>query len=473
MQKRSRLLISSLAGLVGVGALSASLSFSPAFAANPKVKLSIGDWPTKTDSNYQEYETWETEFQKLYPNVTIKPEAMTWYNDGGVPFYTAAAAGQLPNVNPVPFTEPQKMISAGYAINITKELKATGWLPYLDKNYLKIAQKNGQTYGVPTYAYVLGLDYNVKLFKEAGLVTKSGAVAVPTTWAQVAQDAVKIKAKTKAIGFLFPTTNNYGGWLWLPILRGFGGHTEKKVDGKWKAVFNSPQAVAAMTYLKELRWKYNVIEPDYLTAQADTEQLFGTGQVGMTIGGGVGVSTMVEQYKFNALADFGEAAMPAGPDGAFATTGGGFNMFAPGTTPAQVDAGINWQTFTGAGPLLSKGTLAGFVTTVQTDLKDHYPVGPGLMSPEALVFNNKAPIVKAENAYMKTHSNLNMANFASYLNDGAKSIRPEPPIDAQNVYAALDSVIQAVFANKNANVQALLNQAAKNFQQTFLNNVNG
>jgi hypothetical protein len=42
---------------------------------------------------------------------------------------------------------------------------------------------------------------------------------------------------------------------------------------------------------------------------------------------------------------------------------------------------------------------------------------------------------------------------------------PEPPASTQSVYHALDSVVQAVLTDRNANVQQLLDQANATAQE--------
>ena len=57
-------------------------------------------------------------------------------------------------------------------------------------------------------------------------------------------------------------------------------------------------------------------------------------------------------------------------------------------------------------------------------------------------------------------------NYTSFINSTI-ALRPEPHNQTQKMYAALDPVMQAVLTNANADPQALLNQAAQQFQQVL------
>ncbi len=58
--------------------------------------------------------------------------------------------------------------------------------------------------------------------------------------------------------------------------------------------------------------------------------------------------------------------------------------------------------------------------------------------------------------------------YKTYLEQAAQTARPEPPIDTQEMYAALDRAILGVLKDKDADPQALLTAAAQEFQANFL-----
>ena len=101
---------------------------------------------------------------------------------------------------------------------------------------------------------------NVALFKEAGLVDKDGLPLYPKTWAELAETAKKIKDKTGAAGFCLLAKDNAGGWHFTNLAWGFGANFSVQKGGKWVAQVNTPEAIAAMQYVKDLKWKsYNFV----------------------------------------------------------------------------------------------------------------------------------------------------------------------------------------------------------------------
>lgn len=455
------------AGLLSAFSIAATSGRSPA-ATPRKITLSIGGWPAKTNkSGYVEYQAYTRAFEHLYPNVKVVPDSLTWWSDGAAPFYAAAAAGQLPNFNTVPFTDPGRMISQGYAIPINNELKQAGWLKYLNPTYLKLTSKNGKIYGIPDGAYTMGLLVNIAVFKKAGLMTKAGLPEFPKTWTQLAQDAVIIKKKTGAVGFFFPTIDNQGGWQFDDIAWSYGMKAETFKNGKWYATFDDPGGVKALQYLKNLRWKYHVLEPNILETVNNAEQLAGTNNLGMYLGTPGYQNTSIQNYHM-AVNGAGEGEMPGGPRGVVAQTGGAIVMFAPKTSPAQVMAGIHWLAITGFSPFTTKSVLQGFKEGLITSKKLGLAIGPQ----NTVVWKANTPIVKAENKLNAQYTNVTMGYWNNYLNHDTQHLHAEPKVDAQEYYAVMDGAIQKVLTDKSANPAAVLKKAAQDFQSTYLNPYN-
>ena len=62
----------------------------------------------------------------------------------------------------------------------------------------------------------------------------------------------------------------------------------------------------------------------------------------------------------------------------------------------------------------------------------------------------------------------NVPYYKTYVEKAGQYARPEPPIATQELYAVLDGVIQTVLTDENAVPQALLTQAAQEFQAKYL-----
>src|ERR1700685_349124 len=182
----------SVACLVAVcGAVAASAS-----SGAKQVTISVASLiPGSTAAATQQFNNQVAEFEKANPSIKVKSVQYQWT---GPTFAAKLAAGTLPTVFTVPFTDARSLGDNGQLADLTSEVKA---LPYFNKfNPAVIAEgtdAKGQVVAVPTAAYAQALHYNRKLFTEAGLNPNKP----PTTWAQVAADAKLIAQKTGQAGY--------------------------------------------------------------------------------------------------------------------------------------------------------------------------------------------------------------------------------------------------------------------------------
>ena len=196
-------------------------------------------------------------------------------------------SGQLPTIYSTHFTEVSQIIAAGYSADLTDELKKQGIYDKINKDVLDLVSKDGKVYAFPSAAYILGIAFNVDDFQAAGLMNADGTPQQPKTWDELAQFAVKLKQATGRPGFVFPTANNNGGWQFTQIAWSYGADfMEKGSDGKWKAVFNSPEAAEALQWIKDLKWKYDVLPANTLIDHEELYKTFGTKAASMVIGAG-------------------------------------------------------------------------------------------------------------------------------------------------------------------------------------------
>src|SRR5882762_5272118 len=151
--------------------------------------------PGSTPEAITQFNNQVAAFQKANPSIKVKPIEYQWT---GPTFAAKLAAGTLPTVFEVPFTDARSLGDNGQLADLTAEAKA---LPYFAKyNPAVIAEgtdSKGQIVALPKGAYAQALHYNRKLFSAAGLDPNKP----PTTWAQVAADAKQIAAKTGQAGY--------------------------------------------------------------------------------------------------------------------------------------------------------------------------------------------------------------------------------------------------------------------------------
>lgn len=455
----------------GCRAVGAALALSlPAFAlaacssgtgggasAGGKVTITVADLPTaqQSPSLRAQFLAAVSAFEKLHPNITVKPSEYEWAADT---FPARLASGQLETVFSVPFTEPQSLIANGQVADLSQDVATDPELKQLNPRLLAVAQANGKTYGIPASGYAEGLMYNRALFTRAGLDPNQP----PTTWAQLAADAKKIAGLGNGtVGFAMPTEQNTGGWSLTMINTAFGNQMEQKGgSGKYVANFNSAPGVAALTQLKTMRWNDHSMGDKALMTIDDVQKLMASGKLGMMMSAGDWLTTVI-QTDGGPRADIGMGQMPQ--SGGNATlTGGSMEMISPKATDAQREAGIQWIEYEYLRTHQDPSAIASYYSAQAQQS------GAVIGYPELPLFNEtvQATFEQARKPYV----NLPTQNYAPYVRSlNSLNYVPEPPIDAQTVYKMLDGAVQQVLSESGANPKTVLDSAANQVNSTLAN----
>lgn len=425
------------------------------------VTISVGNWPDETRPDVlADYNRVRDGFMEKYPYITV--EGDTYAYDPQT-FTMKAAAKQLPTMFTTYFTEVSSIINSGYAADLTDALKANGWYDSMNPELRDlITGADGELYGVPTDAYAQGLYINKKLFEEAGLVNEDGSVMVPQTFEELGEFAQTIKEKTGKAGFVMPTTNNQGGWHFLNIAWAFGVEfMTQDENGKWQAAFDTQEARDALQFVKDLRWKYDALLDDTVIDLDKMNQYFGTYQAAMMFNNPPGKLT---QNYGTEIGDIYVTRMPAGPAGRFSQMGGNLYMFTADATPEQIDAGLKFLEYWGRGPELTDEQAESLSLTYKSD----HDSGAIVMDRDAFnVWVNEDTINK-KIELRSEYTNVDPADYADYYAFEDVTIKPEPSVCAQELYAVLDGCIQEVITNENADVDQLITDAAHDFQVNHL-----
>ena len=454
-------------------ALSAAMSITLLSGCGNKVSdkdeqgrtvISIGAWPALGHKDLDAMNKRKDDFEKANPDVVINGDQ--WKFDLKS-FYAKAAGGQLPTVFNTNYTEVSQVISAGYSADLTEVLKKRGYEGKFNKNVLSVISKDDKIYAFPKTAYVLGLSYNTELFEKAGLMEADGTPKQPKDWEEVREFAVKIKEATGKPGFVFPTAANNGGWIFTPLAWSYGVEFMKKDGDKWKATFNTPECAAALEYIKDLKWKYDVLPANSLITSAEYFKIFGTGGAGMMITAG-DVPTSVVQYGMTPD-QLGIMAMPKGPKKYVTLLGGSVWNIKGGSTTDQIDASIRWLEQTN-NYNATDDFIANKKQSLQKDLDANKLIGIKSMSP----WSQDTDAVKTESALIDEYANSNINHvklYNEFVADCPAEIKPEEPVCAQELYAILDNCIQEVLTNKDADCAAVLEKANSDFQTNYLDNI--
>lgn len=432
------------------------------------VEISIGGWPKEeTDaSRYAAMEKSKEEFEDKYPWITVKEENWGYSVSEFLP---KAAANQLPDLGMTYFTEVNRIAEAGYASDLTEMMDKYGYTDKIDDNVKELVTIDGKIYYVPDYVYILGLVANKGLFEEAGELNEDGTIPWPDTWEELGELAGRIKEKTGKIGFQMPTMTNTGGWLFTNIAWSYGTEFLKQEDGKWVAAFNSEECAAALQFVHDLKWKYNALSDNLFVDSNEYYSTYGSEQVAMMIGD-LSYSNMawyIDQYQMNPD-HMAWGKMPAGPEGRYALSGGNVYMIPNSAGPEKYDALFKWMDHIGIGPEMTPEAEENYDAQMKGYAEKGVPVLDELWS----VVWKGGDSYEKKTAIHKKYANANMDNFRSYLDDDDVIFRPEPEVCAQELYSILDNCIQEVLQDENADIPAILERAANDFQVNYLDNEN-
>jgi multiple sugar transport system substrate-binding protein len=442
--KSTRVAMTVVAAVVlGIGASSAAGSTSSV----KTVKISVASLiPGSTQQAINQFNAQVKEFEKKNPTIKVKPVEYQWT---APTFAAKLAAGTLPTVFEVPFTDARTLGDNGQLSNLTPYFKK---LPYHNKYNKRVLAEGtdakGQIIALPKGAYAQALHYNRALFKQAGLNPNKP----PTTWAQIRKDARIITQKTGKPGYVEMAKNdNTAGWILTTLVYSLGGRMEKGIGTHAKATLNNKYTVHALNMLKAMRWTDNSMGSNFDLGWSDINQAFAAGQVGMYISGSDVYTNLVQAYNVNP-SFYGLTTIPLAKNKKAGVLGGGtLAAVRPKINKAQLSAAMKWISFFYEQPLVSKKQA---IRNAKTLVANHQPVGV----PALPLFNKKQ--YDLANKWIKPYINVPLGQMKPFLKGIFKQkLIPEPEASTQSVYNALNAVVEAVLTNKDTNVAQMLQQA--------------
>jgi ABC-type glycerol-3-phosphate transport system substrate-binding protein len=385
-------------------------------------------------------------FEKANPSIKVKPVEYQWT---GPTFAAKLAARTLPTVFEVPFTDARTLGDNGQLADLTAEVKK---LPYYSKyNKAVLAEgttSKGKIIALPKGAYAMALHYNRKLFTDAGLNPNKP----PTTWAQVRAYAKQITQKTGKAGYAeMGKADNSAGWIFTTLVYSLGGRMETGRGTSAKATLNNAKAVTALNMIKNMRWTDNSMGSNFDMGWSDINQAFAAGNVGMYLNGSDVYTNLVSASNIDPSV-YGLATIPLAKNKTAGVLGGGTMVAVrPDANAAARSAAVKWIDFFYERPLVDKAQA---IRNAKTLVAGKQPVGV-----PALPLFNKAQYDLA-NSWIKPYINVPQAQMKPFTTGiYNQTVVPEPAASTQSVYHSLDTAIQAVLTDKNANVQQLLDQA--------------
>jgi multiple sugar transport system substrate-binding protein len=433
------------AGLLGLDAL-ASCGSSPVSSSSSSIVTATVNTlpPSSNQGAVYVFNQVIKQFEQTHPG-----EKIVGKNDPYDPttYFAKLAAGQAEDATQSYFTEPPLLIKKHALADITDLAKGWQYFSSYNPGIISIAtdSSTGKVYGIPQNGYALGIYYNRKMFKAAGLDPDKP----PTTWDDFRSYANHLKSSSVA-GFAETSSSNQGGWHFTNWMYTAGGDMQSE-DGT-KALFSSDKGVSVLQLLKEMRFTDQSMTKQQLFTQADTLQLLATNKVAMVVMAPDQLNTLKSQYQAN-MDDFGIGPMPQNGGNA-ALTGGNIFVFNPKSSQDAIKAAFDYIIYSNFD-----------LTVLESSLASQAAAGQVVGAPTNVLFTNGAFQQKV-NALNAKYANVPLQNYAPFLNSTVK-LRAEPRNQTQKMYAVLDTAVQAVLTNPNADPQTLLTQAAQQFQQVL------
>jgi len=439
-----------VAGLVAVCATAAAVG-----STTKTVTISVASLiPGSSQAAIDQFNAQVSQFERLNPSINVKPVEYQWT---APTFAAKLAAGTLPTVFEVPFTDARTLGDNGQLADLTPYAKA---LPYFSKyNKAVLAEgidAKGRIIALPKGAYAQALHYNRKLFQQAGLDPNKP----PTTRAQLQKDALIISQKTGKAGYVeMAKDDNTAGWILTTLTYAFGGRMETGHGTHSVATLNNKQTVSVLNMLHHMRWVDNSMGSNFDYGWSDINQAFAAGNVGMYVSGSDVYTNLVQASNIDPSI-YGLATIPLAKNKNAGVLGGGTEVAVkPTAKSAELAAAVKWIDFFYEQPLVSKSQA---IRNAKTLVANKQPVGV-----PALPLFNKAQYALA-NTWIKPYINVPLDQMKPFTTGiFNQTLVPEPAASTQSVYHSLDAVVEAVLTNKNADIQGMLQQANAAAQQAI------
>ncbi|MFC5287062.1 ABC transporter substrate-binding protein [Actinokineospora guangxiensis] len=385
------------------------------------------------------------QFEQANPDIDIQPQEYTWT---ATTFTAQLAGGTIPDVFNVPFTDGRGLIERKQIADVSAQVAALPYAAAFNPNVAAAGQApDGKQWAVPIAAYGQALHYNRTLFTEAGLDPDKP----PTTWAEVRSAAKQIAERTGQTGYAQMTQGNTGGWILTTLAYAQGGRTEKLAGEKAEATIDTPQMTEVLTSLRAMRWDDNAMGANFLLDWGTINQEFSAGKVGMYVTGSNVYNNLATQNGLKP-ADYGVTTLPLADSPEAGVLGGGdLAVVSPHAGDRVKDAAVKWIDFYWLGRLTNQEAAA---LDAKTQKASDQPVG----APELPVFDratheNRQKWI-AEYVTVPTEQ---MAPYTAKMFD--QPLVTEPTRSTQDVYGILDTVVQTVLTDRDADIPALLKGA--------------
>jgi len=451
MKSPARVLLAGVAVAATVGALVGCSAGGAADSSDGKVELRVATFPPGADAAaYEAFEAQEKQFEADNPDIDVIGVEYEWE---GPTFAVQLAGGSLPDVFTVPFTDAKTLLENGQLMDVTAEMDELGYTDSFNPIILDaVTGPDGKLYGFPRQAYANALSYNRELFEAAGLDPDSP----PETWDEVREYAKQIEDATGKAGYSQMAINNTGGWQLTVGTVARGGRTQiDNADGTAESTIDNPATKAVLEFLHALKW-----EDDSFGSKVDLDwgtinQEFAAGNVGMYTTGSDIYTALVRDFGLDP-AVYGMTVIPLEGDEPGTLGGGDIAVMSPTIDDATKAAGVRWIDWYYMQKLLNEDAAV-------KDAKTLDESGQAVGTPLLPVLSRE--LYEESLIWIQDYINVPLDQMAPFR----ERIWDQTPVGeakkkTQEVYSLLDTVVQTVLTDENADIDALLAQAQTDAQ---------
>ncbi|MCE0509018.1 extracellular solute-binding protein [Microbacterium sp. KKR3/1] len=450
MKSPTKALVAGVAVLATVGAL-AGCTPSGDDGADGKTELRVATFPPGADAAaYEAFAAQEKQFEKERPDIDIIGVEYEWE---GPTFAVQLAGGSLPDVFTVPFTDSKTLLENGQLMDVTDAIEELGYTDKFNPIILDgVTGSDGKIYGFPRQAYAAALHYNRDLFEAAGLDPDNP----PQTWDEIRTAAKAITDATGKAGYAQMAINNTGGWQLTSQTVARGGRTQTdNSDGTAESTIDNDATTAALQFLHDVKWEDGSFGSKVDLDWGTINQEFAAGNIGMYTSGSDIYTALVRDFGMEPSI-YGMTVVPMEGDDPGTLGGGDIAVISPTVDDATKAAAVTWIDWYYMQKLMDEDAAV-------LDAKTLNESGQAVGTPLLPVLSRE--LYDESQEWIADYINVpveQMAPFSDRIWD--QTPVGEPKVKTQEVYALLDTVVQKVLTDQNADIDALLAQAQTDAQ---------
>ncbi len=264
------------------------------------------------------------DFEKEYPNITVKPVFSGGYGDVKTTIQTTIEGGGKPPALAVMLaTDLYDLVNADYIVPLDDYIKnmkdGDAYINDFFPAFMANSKYDGKIWSIPFQRSVVVMYYNADLFQKEG-------IKPPDSWESWAQAAQKLTIPGKRWGIEYPSGWPY--WLFQPLAIGNG---QNIVESPTKVVFDNPKVIEAVQFYIDLSHKYKAMPEGVQKVWGSAPADFAKGAAAMIVHSSGSLNGILKQANFKV----GVMPIPGKEKGTYATVPGGGNFYIMKKAPKE------------------------------------------------------------------------------------------------------------------------------------------